>query len=86
MTKEKLQSIFENSNDSQWKGDNCFQGLQIIAKYVNPFEKDLICAAEHDVIYSVQIEELLEKLTEEDAIILAKLNWSLGDECLICYV
>jgi cell division GTPase FtsZ len=82
MELEQLEQIFEDT-ESKWEGDNAFQGLQILSKYTD----NLIQAAEHDIIYSVSITEIIDKLTEEDAIKLAELNWMLDDvECFACFV
>lgn len=83
MTKERFIEIFE-STDSEWEGDNCFQGLQIIAKYTD----NLVHRAGDDVIWSEDIDNLIEKgITEEDVLALAKLNWMVEDEsCLACFV
>jgi len=88
ITYEKFEEIFETT-DSNWNGDNCFQGLMIISKYIDPNKKDLITGAEHDIVYSVGIEELIKAgITEEDATALSKLNWSFDTEydCLSCFV
>lgn len=86
MTEERLVEIFDEMK-TNWKGDNAFQGLMIMAKYFDPMKKDLIVGADHDVIYSLSGEELIEAgLTEEDAIALAKLNWSYNGEYFECYV
>jgi hypothetical protein len=82
MTLERLEEIFEETQ-SKWEGDNAFQGLQILAKYT---EKNVICAAEHDIIYSINAEDVIEILSEEDAIKLAQLNWMLEDDYFACYV
>jgi hypothetical protein len=84
MEREKLEEIFEET-PSHWDGDNAFQGLQILAKYT---DKDIICGAEHDVIYSVNIDDVIDELTEEDAIKLATLNWMIDDDCdcFACFV
>ena len=82
MTLERLEEIFEETQ-SKWEGDNAFQGLQILAKYT---EKNVIGAAEHDIIYSINAEDIIETLSEEDAIKLAMLNWMLEDEYFACYV
>ena len=82
MTLERLEEIFEETQ-SKWEGDNAFQGLQILAKYT---EKNVICAAEHDIIYSINAEDVIEILSEEDAIKLAQLNWMLEDNYFACYV
>lgn len=84
MERERLEEIFDET-ESNWEGDNAYQGLQILAKYTT----NLIHGAEHDKIYGEDIDLLLEAgLTEEDAIALAKLNWMIDSECdcLACFV
>ncbi len=83
MDREQLEKIFEEV-DSKWEGDNAFKGLQILSKYTD----NLITGASHDIIYSEDIDKIVDKITEEDAIALAKLNWMINDEseCLACYV
>ena len=83
MTPERLEEIFEET-ESKWEGDNAFQGLQILAKYT---DKDVVRAAEHDIIYSVDVDDVIDTLTEEDAIKLAMLNWMIEDgEYFACFV
>jgi len=83
MTKERLIEIFKKT-ESNWNGDNAYKGLQILAKYTDK----LIQGAEHDIIYSEDIDVLIENgLTENDAINLRKLNWMIEDGCyLACFV
>lgn len=80
---ERLKQIFEEA-DSKWEGDNAFQGLQILSKYTTK----LICGADHDVIYSVDIDDIVEAISEEDANALAMLNWTLDsdNDCFACFV
>lgn len=83
LSNEELEEIMENDEGVEWDGDNAYQGLQILSKYVS----DVICGADHDIIYGPGIDELLEAgLTKEDAKALQKLNWMLQDECFACYV
>ena len=82
MTHERLEQIFEET-ESEWEGDNAFQGLQILSKYTD----NLIQGADHDIIYSCDIGEIVEELSEKHAIALAKLNWMLHDgEYFACFV
>lgn len=85
MTREKFEEIFKVTY-SDWKGDNAIQGLTIIMKYIK--DKDIICGADHDVIYSVDIDDLIEAgITEADATALATLNWIIYDgEYMACFV
>lgn len=82
MTRERLEQIFDETK-SKWEGDNAFQGLQILSKYSD----NVLLAAEHDIIYSLSIDYVVEVLTEEDAIALRKLNWMLDEyDCFACFV
>lgn len=83
ITKERFIEIFEGDSD-EWKGDNAYQGLQILSKYTNR----LIVGAEHDMIYSENVSELIEaNITEEDALELRRLNWMVNDGYyLACFV
>ena len=76
MTKERLLEIFEGKN-SKWEGDNAYQGLQILGKYTdNPIQ-----GAGHDIIYSENIDKILEAgLTEDEAEKLALLNWMISED------
>jgi hypothetical protein len=89
MTAERLTELMTNDDlGSNWHGDNAFQGLQIIAKYIDPNKTDIITGASHDVIYSVSIISIIKAgITEEDVIKLKKLNWMLEDaDYLACFV
>lgn len=83
LTMKRIYELFGENSDisSKWKGDNFFQGLQIIAKYIDPMKEDLIVAAEHDMIYSVEGQQLLDAgITDDDLVALAGLNWSFDEE------
>lgn len=91
MTQEEFVAIFEDDEiddeiDFDWTGDNAVQGLLIIGKYIK--DRDLICGAEHDIIYSVTMEEVVKAgITLADATTLRKLNWMLHcHSYLACYV
>jgi hypothetical protein len=87
MTTERLEEIMTADNDCHWTGDNAIQGLQIIGQYINANEKNLICGAEHDLIFSVSLEDICEAgITEEDAQKLRNLNWMIEYESLACFV
>ncbi len=81
MTRERLEQIFQETK-SEWKGDNAFQGLQVLSKYT----ERLINGAEHDIIFSEDVDKIIEKITEEDAVSLAKLNWMIDGDCFACFV
>ncbi len=89
MERKRFEELMSNEEyDGGWKGDNAFQGLQIIAKYLTPEENNLIGSAEHDIIYSSDVDELLNAgITEEDAVALRNLNWMIDEtDCLACFV
>ena len=65
---------------------NVFEGLKIITKYVPHIG---IEGAEDDIVYSVNVDKLLDAdITKEDTIILRSLGWLVDDddECLACLV
>ena len=88
MKEERFIEILEG--DSKFpkglKGDdNAFLGLLIIRKYL---PKSGIEGAGHDVIWSVDIDEIIEAgITEEDARKLRDLNWMIEEGTyLACFV
>lgn len=91
LTEERIIEILNDEEELykvEWKGDNAFQGIQIIAKYIDPTEKTILEGASHATIYGPDIDELIEAgITEEDVIKLRKLNWMIEDESyLACFV
>jgi hypothetical protein len=91
ITEERFLEIMQDDESSfavDWKGDNAIQGLQIIAKYMDPSVHTLIEGAGRDVIWSVNVEDLVKAdITEEDVIALRKLNWVVDDDTyLACFV
>ena len=89
MTEEELIDILKSEDiKTNWTGDNALQGLLIIAKYIDQKKRDLICGAGHDIIYSVDVDEIIKAgITKEDAIELRKLNWMTQDDYyLACFV
>lgn len=87
ITRDRFYEIFDDEH-SEWVGDNAIQGLAIIAKYINTSENDIICGADHDILYSVDVDVVIEAgITEEDATALRNLNWHIEDgEYLACFV
>lgn len=95
VTREQLEDIFGDGDekegyiDSKWTGDNAIKGLRILEKYFDIEKKDLIQGADHDVIWSVSVDDAIEAgLTVEDAEALALLNWTIDEdgECFSCFV
>lgn len=88
MELERFIQIFEETErisrlDSS--EDQVLTGLNIIAKYCN---KPVINAAEHDIIYSVDVDDIIETITEEDATKLRQLGFGIDSEfdCLYHFV
>ena len=81
---EEVEKIFEDAK-TEWDGDNAMQGLLIITSFL---PKSGIEGADHDVIYSAGVEELIDAgAKKEDFEKLAKLNWMIQDgEYLACFV
>lgn len=86
MTSKRLAEIMKSGGVTSWDGCNVFSGLEIIRKYL---PKLGIEGAEHDIIFSATISEILEAgITEEDALKLRKLNWMIDETNtgLACFV
>lgn len=92
MTKEAFEKIFESVEDHPVVGDNVYQGLSIIAKYVDPKVTEIITGVGNyveggHILYSVTIAQLIKAgIKRADIITLAKLDWSIdyADKCLKC--
>jgi len=83
MTVKDVEKIFYEVEEVEWVGDNALQGCNIIAKYV----ENVITGSSRSEIFSVSIEDLLvANVTEVDIVRLSKLNWSLSDGYLSCFV
>lgn len=86
LTEQQFKDILSDDS-AKWDGDNAIQGLLIIAKYFDVTKTTIVCAAEHDIIYSVGLFEIIEAgLTLEDAKALRKLNWMEQYDSLACFV
>lgn len=88
MTVEKFTEIMEVIGIHKQFDDseqcNVLMGLNIIVKYL-PTKG--IEATQHDIIYSVDVKEIVEAgITEEDTIKLSELNWMIDEDSLACYV
>jgi len=86
MDLDRVEQIFLETEIVRTSGDRTFRGLEIINKYTN----NVIGAAEHDKIYSEDVDVLIEKgITEAEMIEIASLpGWHYDDEyqCLACFV
>lgn len=89
MDRNTLIASFENVDMSFFRGMkecNALAGLKIISKYL---PQKGIEGAGKDIIYSVDVDILLEAgLTKEDAELLFKMNWFIDEETdsFACYV
>lgn len=83
MNRERFIEIMDQ-NSGPWEGDNAMQGLLILQKYTD----NLIQGAGHDVIWSEDIDKLIDKgITEEDVQELRRLNWMIEEgSYLACFV
>jgi hypothetical protein len=86
MSREQLEKIFEKDS-SKWEGDNAIKGLLIISEYISPQKETILRGADHDIIYSVSVDEILTAgLDYADAEALRALNWMISDDYLACFV
>ena len=87
MTKERIIELMNGVSDlSSCDGDNVFEGLKILSRYTDN-GKSVIVRAEHDIIYSVSIDDVIDTITEEDVVRLRRLNWMIEDKhCFACFV
>lgn len=79
MKRKDMISIFEKDNPigKFGEGDRVFLGMQIISKYTD----QVIHGADHDIIYSEDIDTLIEAgITEEECEQLNKMNWMIHDD------
>ena len=88
MNREEFDLIFDDDESGGIKlcedGCNALKGLNIITKY---FPNAGVQAAEHDIIYSVSADGLVEAgITEVDARELHALNWMIDEDRLACFV
>lgn len=85
MTYEEFERTMSDKQVVDLKWDNAYRGLEIIRKYF-PIET-IICSVGYEQIYSVEARELVERgITNEDAILLAKLNWMIDEDAMACFV
>lgn len=85
MNEEQFNAIFDDDKFVMTEGDDALNGLQIIAKYFP--NKTVLQGANHDIIYSVNVWEIVEAgITEEDTLELRLLGWHLEDGYLAKFV
>lgn len=86
MDRERFEEIIDNTETNYGPGDNCLMGLNILAKYAPT--KRVIADAEHDKIYTLEIDDFVEEISEEDAVKLATLGFGIDRDynCLYHFV
>lgn len=78
----KIDEFIEIMDDSKYSteyigDDTVFEGLKILKKY-GPFR---IEGAEHDIIYCVSVEKIVDAgITKKDAILLSRMGWHVDSE------
>ena len=87
MTEERFRELMKGDSAlSEYEQDNALLGLNLIANYL---PNKGIEGAEHDVIYSVSIDDIIAAgITEKDVIELRRLNWMISEDGygLACFV
>ena len=83
MTAEEIREIMEQDLPRCEDSNKALLGLQILAKYTD----DAVAGAEHDVIYSEDIEVFAKAgITPEECKRLRELDWHLSDDQFARYV
>jgi hypothetical protein len=85
ITREKLEEIMENASLSAYleeKIDHKMKALMLLRERI-PYEvcRGIIGAAEHDIIYLCDIDEVIPYINEDDAKILAECNLFIDSDC-----
>ena len=87
MTRERFEEIIQSDSkylSMNYSEDNTLLGLNIIVQYCPTKGVE---GAQHDIIYSVDADELVEAgITEKHAEMLRDLNWIIDEGSLACYV
>lgn len=81
MELKRLHEIFDETKIEVPNGDTVFNGLVILSKY----SKIVVCAAEHDIIYSCGVD-VAEHMSEEDAMELRRMGWMIEEGCFSHFV
>ena len=84
---DKFKAILDEDYgyDDKLVGDYVLRGLKIIEGYLP--NKTLIEGADHDILYSVDIEDLIDAgITEGDVVMLGKFGWHVSDDYLAHFV
>lgn len=84
MTLERFEEIFDTTESDYTQNSKIFKGLDIIRKWLPNAD---IEAAEHDIVYAADVDELIEAgITEDDVREIAKLAWHIDEGALTHFV
>ena len=85
MTEERFRELMDGDSAlTEYTQCNALLGLNLIAKYL---PNKGVEGAQHDVIYSVMIDDIIRAgITEKDIIELRRLNWMIDEDGLACFV
>lgn len=88
MTVEEVYEIMENDCEITYDDladDEVLEGLKILEKYI---DSRVIQGADHDIIYSEDIDVLIQNgLSKEDVIQLSRLGWHIDEgDCFAHFV
>lgn len=85
MTKEKIKGVFENTETDDTIQCWVMSGLLILKKYSSGW--DTVQAVRRDILISIPVEMAIENgITEEDVVLLRKMNWMIEEESFASYV
>ena len=85
ITREELEAILDDDNNSEVfskeNEDHDVIAIKLLRDRI-PYdvERQIICAAEHDIIYLVDVESALPYLSKEDAAILQDCNCFIDED------
>lgn len=80
MTEERFKELMEKDSKGI-TGDRAFKGLLVIAKYIDMHKKQVITHAEHDKIYSVSVQEIINTdITEDDVEKISAVGWFIDND------
>lgn len=80
MTREKFEELMSGESDYKKYGDLCriTTGAMIVIKYLPKFG---IRAAEHDIVYSAEVNKIIStSITEDEVINLRELGWFIDED------
>ena len=89
ITREELEEIFSQDGEAPTfeTKDRALRGILILLNYFDSNTECIINAAEHDMIYTVDVDILIEKgITKDHAELLRSIGWFIEEDCLCHFV